>query len=78
MTAIIRVNDEEYDRFVTGDMIHEIETCVAEITRYCTMRPGDIICMGSDGNPRNIKPGDVAEIEITGFGKLRNPVVAGQ
>jgi len=26
--------------------------------------------------PENMKPGDVVEVEITGIGVLRNPVVA--
>jgi 2-keto-4-pentenoate hydratase/2-oxohepta-3-ene-1,7-dioic acid hydratase in catechol pathway len=31
--------------------------------------------MGTDGWPRNLKHGDTVEIEITGIGTLRNPVV---
>jgi len=31
--------------------------------------------MGTEGAPENIKHGDAVEIEITGIGKLRNPVV---
>jgi 2-keto-4-pentenoate hydratase/2-oxohepta-3-ene-1,7-dioic acid hydratase in catechol pathway len=31
---------------------------------------------GTNGSPRNMKPGDVCEIEITGIGTLRNRVVA--
>jgi len=32
--------------------------------------------MGTDGMPRNMKPGDTVEVEITGIGTLRNRVVA--
>jgi 2-keto-4-pentenoate hydratase/2-oxohepta-3-ene-1,7-dioic acid hydratase in catechol pathway len=32
--------------------------------------------MGTEGAPRNMKPGDVCEIEITGIGTLRNRVIA--
>jgi 2-keto-4-pentenoate hydratase/2-oxohepta-3-ene-1,7-dioic acid hydratase in catechol pathway len=31
--------------------------------------------MGTDGWPRNLKHGDQCEIEITGIGILRNPIV---
>ena len=76
MTTIVRLNGEEVDRFATGAMIHDVETYVAEVSKYCTLYPGDVIWMGTDGEPRNMKPGDLCEIEITGIGTLRNPVVA--
>ncbi|HEX2826013.1 MAG TPA: fumarylacetoacetate hydrolase family protein [Burkholderiales bacterium] len=78
MTTVVRMNGEEVDRFATGAMIHDVETCVAEISKYCTLYPGDVIWMGTDGAPRNMKPGDVCEIEISDIGVLRNPVVAEQ
>jgi 2-keto-4-pentenoate hydratase/2-oxohepta-3-ene-1,7-dioic acid hydratase in catechol pathway len=76
MTTVVRLNGEEVDRFATGDMIHDVETYIAEITRYRTLYPGDVIWVGTDGSPRNMKPGDVCEIEITGIGTLRNNVLA--
>ena len=76
MTTIVRLNGAEVDRFATGAMIHDVETYIAEVSRYCTLHPGDIIWMGTDGDPRNMKAGDVCEVEITGIGTLRNPVVA--
>lgn len=76
MTTIIRLNGEEVDRFATANMIHDVETYIAEVSKYCTLYPGDVIWMGTDGSPRNMKPGDVCEIDITGIGTLRNKVVA--
>jgi hypothetical protein len=32
--------------------------------------------MGTDGVPENMKVGNVCEIEISGIGVLRNPLVA--
>lgn len=78
MTTVVRLNGKEVDRFRTGNMINDVETYIAEVSRYCTLQPGDMIWMGTDGEPVNMKPGDVCEIEITGIGVLRNPVVAGQ
>jgi 2-keto-4-pentenoate hydratase/2-oxohepta-3-ene-1,7-dioic acid hydratase in catechol pathway len=40
-----------------------------------TIRPGDIITLGTDGVPTNVKHGDVIEIEVTGLGTLRNQVL---
>jgi 2-keto-4-pentenoate hydratase/2-oxohepta-3-ene-1,7-dioic acid hydratase in catechol pathway len=36
--------------------------------------PSDILWMGTDGEPENMKHGDVCEIEINDIGVLRNPV----
>ena len=76
MTTIVRLNNEEVERFATGDMHHDVETYIVEISKYCTLYPGDIIWMGTDGAPRNMKPGDLCEVEITGIGTLRNTVIA--
>ncbi|MCC7484434.1 MAG: fumarylacetoacetate hydrolase family protein [Burkholderiales bacterium] len=76
MTTVIRLNGEEVDRFATANMIHNVEQYIAETSRYCTLHPGDVMWMGTDGSPRNMKPGDVCEIEISGIGVLRNRVVA--
>jgi 2-keto-4-pentenoate hydratase/2-oxohepta-3-ene-1,7-dioic acid hydratase in catechol pathway len=45
--------------------------------------PGDVIATGTPGGvgfarnpPIYMKPGDIAEVEITGIGVLRNPVKA--
>jgi len=75
MTTTIRLDGEEVDRFATADMIHDVETYVAEVSKYCTLYPGDVIWMGTDGSPRNMKPGTVCEVEISGIGILRNKVV---
>ena len=46
-------------------------------TKWCRFQTGDKISHGRiDGAPRNMKPGEVCEIEITGIGILRNPIVA--
>jgi 2-keto-4-pentenoate hydratase/2-oxohepta-3-ene-1,7-dioic acid hydratase in catechol pathway len=77
METVIRVNGRETDRFATNNMIFDTATYIAEVSKYCTIEPGDVMWMGTDGVPENIKPGDTVEIEITGIGVLRNKVVAG-
>ena len=44
------------------------------MSRYMTRHPTDVIWMGTDGVPRNLKDGDVVEVEITGIGTLSNPI----
>jgi len=77
METVIRVNGQETDRFATDNMIFDTATYIAEVSKYCTIEPGDVMWMGTDGMPQNIKPGDMVEIEIGGIGTLRNKVVAG-
>jgi 2-keto-4-pentenoate hydratase/2-oxohepta-3-ene-1,7-dioic acid hydratase in catechol pathway len=76
MTTTVRLNDKEVDRFSTSNMIFDVETFIAEITKYITIYPGDMMWMGTDGMPQNMKPGDKVEVELTGIGVLRNYVVA--
>ena len=76
MTTTVRLNGQEVDKFATANMIHDVEQYIAEVSRYCTLVPGDVMWMGTDGSPRNMKVGDVCEIDITGIGTLRNRIVA--
>jgi len=73
--TIVRVNGEVTDRFRTNHMIHGVAKFISRMSQYLTLYPGDVVWMGTDGWPRNLKHGDVCEIEITGIGTLRNPLV---
>ena len=73
--TIVRVNDEEADKFRTNNMVHGVAKFISRMSQYLTLYPGDVVWMGTDGWPRNLKHGDMCEIEITGIGILRNPVV---
>ncbi|MCF8476770.1 MAG: fumarylacetoacetate hydrolase family protein [Pseudolabrys sp.] len=77
METVIRVNGRETERFATNNMIFDAPTYIAEVSKYCTIEPGDVMWMGTDGIPENIKPGDTVEIDISGIGTLRNKVVQG-
>ncbi len=75
MTTNIRLNSELVDSFATGNMIFDAATYIAEMTKYVTIHPGDMMWLGTDGLPRDMKPGDTIEVEITGIGVLRNHIV---
>lgn len=77
METVIRLNGRETDRFKTNNMIFDAPTYISEVSKYCTIEPGDVMWMGTDGVPENMKPGDTVEIEISGIGVLRNKVVQG-
>ena len=75
LTTTVRLNGEERIRFPTNKMVFGVETYIAAMTRYMTLHPGDVIWMGTDGASPNLEDGDVVEVEISGIGVLRNPVV---
>lgn len=56
-------------------MVYDLPTYVAEMTKYLTLYPGDVIWLGTDGaTVPPLQAGDVVEVEISGIGTLRNPV----
>ncbi|GAA1704547.1 fumarylacetoacetate hydrolase family protein [Microbacterium sediminicola] len=74
-TTTVRRNGEIDAQFATGDMIFDPYDFIVEITKYITLRPGDVLWMGADGNTP-MAVGDVIDIEISGIGTLTNTVVA--
>jgi 2-keto-4-pentenoate hydratase/2-oxohepta-3-ene-1,7-dioic acid hydratase in catechol pathway len=74
--TIVRRNGQISTRFMTNEMIFGIPQFIAEMTKYFTLWPGDVIWMGTDGASPDLKIGDVIEIEITGIGVLRNRLAA--
>ena len=75
MRTVVRVNGRVTEDFDTGNMIFDAPTFISEVSKYNTIYPGDIMWLGTDGIPENIKGGDVVEVEISNIGILRNPVV---
>jgi 2-keto-4-pentenoate hydratase/2-oxohepta-3-ene-1,7-dioic acid hydratase in catechol pathway len=76
MQTTIRVNGAVTETFKTNNMIFDAPTYISLVSKYCTIYPGDVMWMGTDGVPANIDVGDVVEIDISGVGTLRNKVVA--
>lgn len=74
MTTTVKVNDTIQDQFKTNNMIFGITDYLCNMTKYLTLYPGDVVWMGTDDVPIDIKDGDVVDIEITGIGTLSNPV----
>ena len=75
------VNGELRQQANTRQLIFDIPTLIATLSAGITLEPGDIIATGTPSGvgmgfdpPRYLRPGDVVEIEITGLGRLRNPV----
>ena len=71
----VRLNGREVATYRVADAIFSVQTFISRMSKYLTLHPGDVLWMGTDGAPENMKDGDVVEVEIPGIGVLRNPVV---
>lgn len=81
LTLETRVNGQVMQHASVGDLIFDIPTIVAYVSRFTPLSPGDVIATGTPGGvgdrrepPLYMKEGDVAEVEITGLGVLRNRI----
>jgi 2-keto-4-pentenoate hydratase/2-oxohepta-3-ene-1,7-dioic acid hydratase in catechol pathway len=83
LTLETRLNGQVVQHTTTDCMITSIPEQIAYISTILPLLPGDVIVSGTPGGvgvkrtPQLfMRPGDVAEIEISGIGILRNPVIA--
>lgn len=58
------------------ELIWEANYLIADIARYITLMPGDVIMTGTPAHSRSIDVGDTIELEISNLGRLKNTVVA--
>lgn len=75
------VNGEIVQEGCTADMLFDVATLVSALSEAMVLAPGDVIVTGTPSGvgfartpPYFLKPGDVCEIELEGYGVLRNPV----
>ena len=57
-----------------AEMIFGIDYILADLCRFITLLPGDVILSGTPKNSRPMDVGDVVEVEVTGIGRLSNRV----
>lgn len=69
-----RLNGEIVQSQRTADLIFPVAQIVSYVSRYVTLLPGDVIYTGTPGTTRQMKAGDVVEVELEGVGILRNRV----
>ena len=77
-----KVNGESRQKGTTANMIFSVRHLVAYVSRFMSLRAGDIISTGTPAGvahgmkpPRYLVPGDVVEMGITGLGVQKNRVV---
>jgi 5-oxopent-3-ene-1,2,5-tricarboxylate decarboxylase/2-hydroxyhepta-2,4-diene-1,7-dioate isomerase len=72
-----RVNGEVIQADSTDGLLFSFGLLVADLSRFLTLEPGDVILTGTPGGAVTMVPGDVVEVEIDGVSKVSNPVVEG-
>jgi 2-keto-4-pentenoate hydratase/2-oxohepta-3-ene-1,7-dioic acid hydratase in catechol pathway len=66
-----RVRGETRQDGATADMIFDVPTVVAYISRMMTLEPGDLILTGTPEGVGPLAAGDSVEVEVSGIGALK-------
>ena len=69
------VNGQRRQTGNTRTMIFTVAQLVADVSRYMTLLPGDVIATGTPSGIGPMRPGDVVEVKVAGIGALRNRLV---
>lgn len=76
-TIVTKVNNDIRQDGSTSEMVLKIDKMIAEISKYITLEPGDVIATGTPGGvgagmnpPQFLQPGDTVRISINGIGTL--------
>lgn len=82
LQLLTRVNGEVLQEAPVSDLCFGVRRIIEYCSSFCALNPGDIIATGTPSGvgfartpPRWLTPGDTVEVEISGIGILRHPVV---
>lgn len=75
LTLRTRVNGEVIQEDSSANLIFSFGMLVADLSRFITLEPGDVILTGTPANAALVEPGDEVEVELDGAGTLRNRIV---
>ncbi len=77
-----RLNGQVMQAAGIDDLLFSVPALIEYITTFTRLEPGDVIATGTPGGvgvarqpPVFMTAGDVVEVEISGIGVLRNPVI---
>jgi len=70
-----RVNGEQRQRGLAREMAVDPCLLVAFVSQVMTLLPGDLVSTGTPEGVSTLKRGDWVEVECSGIGVLKNPVV---
>ncbi|MCD2138666.1 fumarylacetoacetate hydrolase family protein [Salinicoccus halitifaciens] len=76
-SIVTKVNGEIRQDGSTSDMVLKLDELIAEISKYITLQPGDVIATGTPSGvgagmnpPQFLKPGDEIRVSVNGIGTL--------
>ncbi len=69
------LNGEVVQEASADDLLFPVAYQLADLSRLITLEPGDVVLTGTPANSRPMSAGDLVEVEISGLGRLANPVV---
>ncbi|HKD65894.1 MAG TPA: fumarylacetoacetate hydrolase family protein [Candidatus Binataceae bacterium] len=76
------LNGKEVQRTTLDQMVFDVPKLIAYVSQALPWSPGDVISTGTPAGvarfskpPRYMRAGDTVEVEISGIGKLSNPVI---
>jgi 5-oxopent-3-ene-1,2,5-tricarboxylate decarboxylase/2-hydroxyhepta-2,4-diene-1,7-dioate isomerase len=68
------INGKIVQEGAISEMLFPIDYIIADLSRFITMLPGDVILSGTPKNSRPMNPGDLVEVEVSELGRLSNRV----
>jgi 2,4-diketo-3-deoxy-L-fuconate hydrolase len=78
----LEVNGTRYQESNTANMVFGVAALISYVSRFMTLRPGDVISSGTPGGvglgrkpPVFLKPGDLMRLWIDGLGEQRLEVI---
>ena len=81
LRLLTKVNGEVRQDAYVSQLIFDIPTLIATLSKVMTLEPGDLIATGTCAGvgigfdpPRFLKPGDTVSVTIEPIGTLENPV----
>jgi 2-keto-4-pentenoate hydratase/2-oxohepta-3-ene-1,7-dioic acid hydratase in catechol pathway len=58
-----------------SDMVLGVPELVSQVSRMCSLLPGDVILTGTPSGNRGVEPGNSVTCEVTGIGTLSNSII---
>ena len=71
---VVCVNGEVRAESSTALLQSTVAECLAYVSAWVELGPGDVVLTGAPGTFLPVEPGDVVRIELPGIGSLTNPV----
>ena len=75
LTVRTRVNGVTVQEDTSANLIFSFGLLVADLSRFMTLEPGDVILTGTPAGTNVVEPGDEVEVEIEGLSTLSNRIV---